>query len=162
MSLLTLTGRIAIATAVRDKADSIYLAWGSGDSAWDTTPVDVDDTLTELEDEVGRRLLTYSAFVVEDDEGEIVTPSGSYTISANPTTNLFMRFAFDTTDSPSAIIREVGLFTDGTVNDGLPPGQKYFSPAEVDDPGIMAAVERFTHFTRSPDVRQTFEFVWPF
>ena len=37
MAILTNSGRVAMAMSV--KAQDLHLAWGSGDAAWDTTPV---------------------------------------------------------------------------------------------------------------------------
>jgi hypothetical protein len=162
MALLTNAGRSGLAQAVADKADVIYLALGEGDPDWDVTPEEATVNETALVAELGRRLLTSVLFVVPDLAGEILTPSGTYSVSETPTPYLLFRFVFDLTDSPNAVIREVGMFIDSTVVAGLPAGQRYFSPAEVDDQGILLAVERFTAFTRSADVRQIFQFVLPF
>lgn len=162
MALLTIIGRSALAQAIKDKGDSIYLALGAGDADWDDTPVSPTPNETALVDEIGRRRLTDSWFVVPDQAGALQTPSGTYSVSETPTPYLLLRFVFDLTDSPSAVIREAGMFIDSTVVAGLPAGQRYFSPVEVDDPGSLLAVERFTAFTRSPDVRQFFQYVLPF
>ena len=162
MALLTIAGRSGLAQAIADKADSIYLALGGGDPDWDVTPEEATVNETALVAEIGRRLLTSVLFVVPDQAGEILTPSGTYSVSETPTPYLLFRFVFDLTDSPNAVIREVGMFIDSTVVAGLPAGQRYFGPAEVDDQGTLLAVERFTAFTRSADVRQIFQFVLPF
>ena len=42
----------------------------------------------------------------------------------------------------------------------MPPGQRYFTPADIADPGIMVAGQILdTPIVRSPSVRQTEEFV---
>jgi hypothetical protein len=41
----------------------------------------------------------------------------------------------------------------------LPAGQRYFTPANVVNPGILMVAERIPKFERSPSVRQSFEFV---
>jgi hypothetical protein len=45
---------------------------------------------------------------------------------------------------------------------GLPPGQRYFAPPEIADPGLILAAQIFTPaINRSPSVRQVIDFVMP-
>lgn len=157
MAILTLSGRAAMAAAL--KVQPIHLAWGEGDPAWDTTPAPETVDQTALVAEVGRRAATSVVYCEPDAEGEIIVPTGRFTEVAEPTNNLYMRFNFDFVDSPSASIREAAVFIGTQVIDGLPLGQLYFLPAEIDDPGIMLALERFSKFDRSPAIRQSFEYV---
>ena len=49
-----------------------------------------------------------------------------------------------------------------TLTEGLPPGQRYFTPAQVQDTGLLMAVQIVTPpINRSPSVRQSVEFVMP-
>lgn len=157
MAILTLSGRAAMAAAI--KAQPIHLAWGEGDPSWDTTPVAETVDLTALVAEVGRRAATKVAFCEPDSEGEIIVPTGRFTEVIDESNHLFMRFNFDFQDSPDAEIREVGVFMGTQIVTGLPPGQTYFLPAEIADPGILLNIERFTKFTRSSAIRQSFEYV---
>ena len=72
---------------------------------------------------------------------------------------LYFRFNFDYGDSPTEVIREVAVFANTTLQPGLPAGQQYFLPADIDTSGYMMVLERFPKFTRSNSVRQQFEFV---
>ena len=46
--------------------------------------------------------------------------------------------------------------------EGLPPGQQYFAPADIADPGLLLAAQIvLPRINRSPSVRQTVEFVLP-
>jgi len=163
VAIKTTSGRSAIAKAVLSQSATMFLAWGAGDVAWDADlgSYPVTDDMTALVAEVGRRMLTYACFATPDEGGELFTPSGNFTESADPTPYLFARFSFDTVDSPTATIREVGLFFYCTTVAGLPAGQKYFLPAQVEDPGILVAVERFVGFARTSDATQNFGFVIP-
>lgn len=157
MAILTTSGRVALAMSVANEA--IHLAWGSGNPAWDDTPVAESITETALVAEVGRRIATSVRYCTPDAEGEIIVPNGRFTESATPTNHLFLRFNFDFTDAPTASIREIGIFIGTVVNTGLPPGQLYFLPAELQSPGTLLALERIPKITRSAAVRQSFEFV---
>jgi hypothetical protein len=157
MAILTLSGRAAMAIAI--KAQPIHLAWGSGDAAWDTVPVVETVDQIELIAEVGRRAATSVKFCVPDEAGEIIVPTGRFTEVTEPSNHLYMKFNFDFADSPSAEIREAGVFTGTQVIAGLPVGQTYFIPSEIQAPGILLALERFPKFSRSSAVRQSFEFV---
>lgn len=157
MAILTTSGRTAMAVAVASKP--IHLAWGQGDAAWDTTPVPEPVSATALVDEVGRRVATSIGYCTPDPAGEIVVPTGEFTASATPTNHLYLRFNFDFADASDKAIREAAVFIGTQVIEGLPIGQKYFLPSQIADGGILLALERFTKITRSPTVRQSFEFV---
>lgn len=56
----------------------------------------------------------------------------------------------------------MGVFMDTAIKEGLPPGQRYFTPAELEDPGLLLAVQIITPpMNRSASVRQSVEFVLP-
>ena len=109
--------------------------------------------------EVGRRLVTQVQFVTEDPTGEIIVPTGRYTVSATPTRHLLFRIAYDFGDAPASVIREVALFAGTEVQAGLPAGQRYFEPGQIVAPGTLVALERITPIHRSPATRETFEHV---
>lgn len=157
MAILTLSGRAAIAASL--KAQPIHLAWGAGNAGWDTTPVVETVDQTALISEVGRVTATSVRFCVPDSAGEIIVPTGRFREVTQETNNLYMRFNFDFSDSPTAIIREAGVFVGTVTQSGLPAGQKYFLPSQVTSAGILLALERFPRFDRSPAIRQAFEFV---
>ncbi len=175
MSLATLTqsGRAAIARAIL--AQPLYLAWGSGDPAWDAMAEGDLPSLKEstaLRAEVGRRIMTSTSFCLPDATGEICVPVGimpdgsadldRYSLSESPTPYIYLRCAFDFEDSPNAIIREVGIFMNTEPVSDLAPGQLYLSPAQVADPGILLALQIVRpSINRSPSVRQILEFVLP-
>lgn len=160
MAVLQDSGRTALAEAI--KARSIFLAWGTGDPAWDTTPVPEPNDATSLVAEVGRRIVTESRFVIPDENGEITVVSGRYTTSEEPTKWLLVRFVFDFSDAPAAQLREIGVFIGTVVKPDLPVGQRYFELADIVSPGKLYALERFERASRSPSIRQTFEYVLPF
>lgn len=159
MPILPSSGRIVIAESIA--ARPLHLAWGAGDGDWLTAPSE-DSSATALQDEVARRIATEVAFVVPDPDGDIVLTTGKFSRSVEPTNNLYVRTAFDFADASSTVIREIGLFS-GTVTDsGLPPGQQYFLPAEVTDPGRLLHLENLVPIYRSPAIRESFEVVITF
>lgn len=160
MAILTDSGRAAAAAAI--KAQSIHMAWGSGDPGWDVTPVPEPADSTALVNEVGRRRVTQTLFCLPDPEGELVVPTGRFTASAEPTKYLYLRFAFDFTDASASTIREIAVFSGTVAQPSVPPGQDYLTPAEIDDPGLMVVLERIPALIRSASVRQQFEYVIQF
>lgn len=157
MAILTLSGRAAMAAAI--KSNPIHLAWGTGDPAWDTTPVPEPVDATALVAEVGRRAVTMVSFCSPSPTGEIQVPNGQFTLTNEITNNLYFRFNFDFGDAATATIRETAIFIGTQVQNGLPPGLMYFTPDQIKSPGILFVLERFPAFQRSPSVRQSFEFV---
>jgi hypothetical protein len=160
MAILTSSGRAAVAASI--KAMPLHLAWGAGLPSWDAAPEPEPVLATALQSEIGRRELTQSLFCVPDPNGEVIVPTGRFSISNEPTNNLYLRFNFDFADAAASDIREVGVFVGTVVKPGLPAGQKYFTLAELAQRGQLLALERLPKFTRNAAVRQTFEFVITF
>ena len=85
-----------------------------------------------------------------------------YKISEAPTPYLYVRTNFNFEDASNAVIREIGVFLDSVPADGLPEGQQYFTVDQISDPGLLLAAQIITpSIQRSPNVRQTVEFVLP-
>lgn len=177
MNLATLTniGRAAFVRAVA--ALPLHFAWGSGLVAWDNDPDQphLNESLVEaasLTNELGRRQVNRVGFAAPDPDGEIVIPIGRltdgevevgrYSLSEKATPTLYVRVDFEFADAGNQIIREVGLFVNTVVKAELPPGQRYFLPAELEDQGELLAIQRLDpSILRSPAVRQSFDFILP-
>lgn len=126
----------------------------------DTPPEET--TATGLLNEVGRRTVDEVLFCVPDENGDLITPTGRFTASNEPTNNLHLRFTFDFEDSPTETIRELGIMVGTEMIDGLPAGQRYFSPAEIANPGILLVLEHSVPLVRTVATRETFSFVVTF
>lgn len=161
MAILTKSGRVAIANAISKLP--LHFAWGTGDGSWITPPAE-NANATALMAEVGRRVASLWQFVVPDAAGTIIVSTGKFIPSPGnmPTSHLYVEANFDFEDAPGAEIREVALFSGTTLIGGLPSGQKYFAPPEVDDPGIMVYLENITPIYRSPAVQENFRTVITF
>lgn len=162
MGIITNSGRAAAAKAVKEQ--TLYLAWGTGGSDWSAEAPPEDELSTGLRNEVGRKALFRSLFVHPDDDGEItISEHGRYAVSTEPTPYLFLEFEFDFRDGAGETIRELGIFMGGKIKDGLPPGQSYFIPAEVEEPGTLFMLEhRETALERTTSERCHIAYVIPF
>ncbi|MFP3024587.1 MAG: hypothetical protein ACEY3K_17590, partial [Wolbachia sp.] len=207
MSILTQSGRAAIAASIKEQP--IHLAWGSGDSTWESsykvektftaggkisldhhtikdvkvytgqtiyqsnidyivdgssgaiervengaiiadsvitieytqdTPPELITSATLIK-EVGRRVVDEVLFCSGDENGELVTPSGRFKPSNVPINNLYLKFTFDFTDAANQVIRELGVMVGTKIKEGLPEGQRYFEPKDVENPGILLVLE---------------------
>lgn len=127
--------------------------------------------LTALTNEMGRRVPNIVGFVTPDDEGGIVISEGlgsdgavvttRYRMVTGPTPYLYMQVAYDLTDAPNGIIRQMG-FCGLHGQRGPAAGQRFFTPDEIDEPGLLLAVEILQPaIPRNPQVRQAVEFVLP-
>lgn len=174
MALATLThiGRAAIALAISERP--LHIAWGSGDAAWDNPDTALPSLLdaTSLVNELGRRTPGTIGFVEPDEAGDIVIPISAggegavqearYSSVSGPTPFLYVRAHYNYADASNAVIREMGVFMNTGFVEGLPPGQQYFTPADIAEPGLLLAAQIFLpRINRSPSVRQTVEFVLP-
>lgn len=158
MSILTHSGRVAITKSIAN--EDIHLAWGSGDSAWDASPQPEPIDATALVTEVGRRKASVVGFCTPNPQGDIVTTNGRFMASIEPTRYLFFRFSFDFAEGADAEIRELGVFVFTKTDPNLPPGQMYFTPDQIVDPGVLLLLERIERVPRSPSVRTTYEAVF--
>lgn len=160
MAILTDSGRAAVAQSIKERP--IHLGWGSGSADWDITQPPESIGTTALLAEVGRRKVTQSLFCVPDPVGEIVVAEGRFTVSQVPTKYLYLRFAFDFLDAPTATIRELGVFIGTQAKATTPAGQDYLLPEDIQDPGQLLVLEYIQKLQRSPQIRQQFEFVVQF
>lgn len=161
MAVLQDKGRTALARAIA--AQSIYLAWGRGMPAWDAAPQPEPSTASALVDEIGRRVVTAVQYVQPDADGAIELPDGSrYAPAAQPTKWLHVQWTFDFADAAGEKVRELGIFVGGTVVAGLPAGQRYFTAAQVVEPGYLYCLERVQPFKRGTGVRPVQQYVLPF
>ncbi len=174
MALATLThiGRAAIALSISERP--LHIAWGSGDTSWDNSGASLPSLLnaTSLVNEIGRRTPGIIGFVEPDEAGDIVIPISAggedaiqearYRSVKGPTPFLYVRANYNYSDASNAIIREMGVFLNTKFIEGLPPGQQYFLPTDIADPGLLLAAQIILpRINRSPSVRQTVEFVLP-
>lgn len=159
MPILTKSGRIVIAESIAERP--LHLAWGLGDGAW-TSPPSEDPDAVELQDEIGRRVADQVSYVVPDPVGLIVLPTGRFSLSVSPTNHLLVTFRFDFLEAQGSVVREIGVFAGTVVNTGLPPGQEYFTPAQIQAPGRLLHLENLSPIFRSPAVRESFEIVISF
>lgn len=227
MSILTQSGRAAIAASIKEQ--SIHLAWGTGDTSWESShkvektfvkgeikldhqpikdvkvvtgqktyqpsidytvdsstgvikrtensSIPVSDKITveysestppdsitsqKLLNELGRRTADEVLFCTGDENGELITPSGRFRPSNVPTNNLYLKFTFDFTDAANQVIRELGVMVGTKIKEGLPRGQRYFEPKDVENPGILLVLEHTVPLIRTAATRETFSFVVTF
>lgn len=155
MSILTASGRIAIAESI--KARPLHVAWGPGDGAWSTPPAE-NNNATGLITELGRRLATSVAFVVPDPSGTIEIPGeGFFSETLTPTNRLLVVAQFGYAEEPTAVIRQTAVFIGTEVIAGLPAGQRYFTPDQLQSPGRLLQLQNLTPVNRSAATRSRFE-----
>lgn len=113
-----------------------------------------------LMSEVGRRRANTVSFVIPDETGEIETPGGQrWRVSESPTRHLYLGAHFGFSDASDATIREIAVFTDTVTASGVPPGQLYLTPDEVEDLGCLLLLDRLKPIFRSPAETRSFAYV---
>lgn len=171
-AVLTDVGRAALAASLA--AQSLHYAWGEGDAAWDADPDANTVNLkgeTALVAELGRRPAIIG-YAEPDAEGDISMPVGlnpdnsvrmnRYRQVTGPSPWLYLRVTFDFEDAPRNTIREVGVFVGTVVKADVPPGKKYVTPSELEEPGMLLSIQRrVPPINRSESVRQAFDFILP-
>lgn len=162
MAILPNQGRVAIAYSI--KSLPLHCAWGTGDGAWTSVVPPENPDATGLMAEIGRRTVTAIDYVVPDPAGAIIVSTGTFKLSPGgaPTKWVWIRTTFDFGDASSSVIREMAVFVDTKVQAGLPPGQAYFTPGQITDPGLLLYLENQTPIFRSPAIQENFEAVIAF
>nr|VFK12763.1 MAG: hypothetical protein BECKLFY1418C_GA0070996_100176 [Candidatus Kentron sp. LFY] len=161
MAILTRAGRAAIVESLM--LQPIHLAWGTGDIAWGDDPPPAESVeATGLIQEVGRRVASDVGFAEPDDNGDIVVPTGRFARVETPTNHLYLKFQYDFEDGSEHVIRELGVFVGTQFIEDLPPGQRYFLPEHIANPGTLLVFENTLPNHRSVATRETYEFVTTF
>jgi len=168
--ILPLSGRVAIADAISRRP--LHFVWGLGDGKWldDVPPADID--AVGLMNEAGRRIISEWKFAIPDDGGSIITvqdpgspPSkGRFSLSPGnaPTNHLYVNCQFDFDDGVGLVIREAAVVTNTETVEGLPAGQRYFTPGQIAAPGFLLYVQNLTPIFRSSQTQEYFETVITF
>lgn len=157
MAILTLSGRAAIASIIKN--ESLYLAWGTGNADWDITPVTPTADDDDLEAELGRRMVQNISFCEADPGGAIEFPGGDkYSTTTDPTGMLYIRVVFAFDDEPAATIRETALFQ-GTVPATGHESDLYLAAANVQTKGLLMTLDRIPKIVRSSGNREIFEMI---
>ena len=157
MAILTKSGRVGMAEAMA--AQPVFMAWGRGDPEWGESPPGESVEATALNQVIGYRKAARVRFCTPDPEGDIVVSSGRFRISDTPTNHLYLQFLFDFNTAPDEVIREMGIYLGAQPNAGLPPGQEYFQPDELEHKGTLLLLEYRKPLYRDIGVRETFEYV---
>lgn len=173
LATVTYTGRAAIALAI--SRNPLYVAWGTGLPEWDEMKDEDLPSVVDwknLQTEIGYRIASTVGFVEPDDQGGLVVPVGRksddtieearYRQVLEATPYLYIRVNYDFGDASNSVIREAGIYMDTKVKEGLPQGQMYFTPAEIESPGMLLCAQIMRPvITRSPAQRQSLDFVLP-
>jgi hypothetical protein len=113
-----------------------------------------------LVNEIGRRVAATVEFVNPDDNGNLYTPGGQrWSISTEATRYLYVAVLFDFLEAQDETIREVGIFVDTVRKAGVPEGQLYLTPNEIEEPGYLLLLDRMAGVPRSPSKREGFSYV---
>jgi hypothetical protein len=159
MAVITMSGRAGMARSIKNSP--LYIAWGQGPISAESSNerLPEDPTQSSLAREVGRRIVDDVQFVVGDDQGALVTPTGRWTVSNVPTNNLYISATFDFENANGYTIREYGLFVNTEVSSECPPGQRYFLPTDLVSPGELLMLENCVPLIRTGDTRHECNFV---
>ncbi|ELK5289403.1 hypothetical protein Q6670_004071 [Salmonella enterica] len=161
MAILVDSGRAAVATAIMNQP--IHLAWGEGQTSWDAQTPPEETSKKGLENELGRLIATQVKYCELNSAGTIIVAGGTFKEMTTPTNYLYMRFTFNFKDEEFANIRELGIFVGTVPNANLTQAEQnaYMKKGNYTG-GQLLVLENLDKLSRSPQVRQQFEFVIQF
>lgn len=117
------------------------------------------DDVNALLNEIGRRKPASKAYVIKDPNGDIQANNFKWSQVNYPTENIFLSFRFNDDEGIGSSIYQIGVFIGAVFNSGLPAGQMYFTPAQLQDPGSLYLLENYEPFPRNTGTRPSFEIV---
>lgn len=105
-------------------------------------------TATELENEVGRCLVTGTSYVQllapnSVEQGDIALGTARYEITETPTRLILMRGRLNADEAAGDDIKEYGLFTGCEVSNSVADGAAFFPPTDIANPGEMLVADFF-------------------
>ncbi|MCF2856466.1 hypothetical protein L1286_03200 [Pseudoalteromonas sp. SMS1] len=159
MAILTRAGRTLFAQTIAQTP--IYLAWGRGETPWQSPPAE-PIVATELAAPIGYRKAKKVAFCLPNEQGDIHLQGGRFSLSEQPTQHLYCEFTFDFADGVGETVRELGLMSGTQQQPDLPPGLSYLLPEQVASSGTLLLLEHRAPLVREEGVRESFEFVVSF
>ncbi len=121
-----------------------------------------EENITSLLKELGRRIPLLKQYVTPDENGDIVANGATWSVSETPTRHLYLMFKFEATEAVDKVIYQIGLFTNPVLSSSVLPGQQYFIPSDLVDPGSIYLVDNVEPFSRPAGKREIFEFVLTF
>jgi hypothetical protein len=119
--ILTSKGHTAIARALIEQ--DYYLAWGGlavGQQPWETHPDAVDVSATTMYREVGRQKVTLKKYAYLDPNGSIVVDDKQWSLTDEPTPNIYVQFKFDANAASNEVLYQLGVWVDTLPNKDLP------------------------------------------
>ena len=164
------SGRLFLAKAVANS--TVHIALANGDPARDSQSLaqiiaETPSNANGVQSEIGRRLAS-ATYVKPDPAGTIKVfdrldkVDKLYSISPTPTTHLWVRANFANSDGQGEQLRELAVFAGGTTDPALPPGQQWFTAAQVVTPGDCYELERIERVTLDGARGASGEFVLSF
>lgn len=128
----------------------------------DTPPENVEASgLVAL---LGLRKVSLTQFVTPDPAGDVAVlidgVQTTFAVSATPTPYLHMRTLYDFADAASETIRELAIVCNSVTDPALPAEQQYFTADQVTALGRILLAQNIGALTRSPAVRESFDFVF--
>lgn len=129
-------------------AQDFFLAWGTGNAGWGSSPPEPSESDTALYAHLGHFPAT-AVYCEPDEEGELATSSGErFTASGSPTPFLFISAPYDFTHEASGTIRELALYMNADPDTGH-EAQTYLPAADLASLGELIAIQRIAPITRS-------------
>lgn len=100
-------------------------------------------TTEALINEVGRTKILNVSYVIpktdlaDPNTADINVAGGEYAISPSPTKHLLIEAVLASANAPSATVSEIGVFLGGEVDQELPAGHPFYTPAQTISPGQL-------------------------
>lgn len=117
------------------------------------------EDVSTLVHEVGRRKHSTRSYVIPDSNGMIQANGQRWTSVQYETKHICITFRFEGDEAIGIDISQIMLFINTEVDPALPPGQMYFIPSQIVDPGNAYMAENLDPFPRNVGKREQFEVV---
>ena len=160
MATFVETGHIAIATSLFK--ETFYLALGTlpkdYQKKWtvEQEPPPFNPKNDSLILPIGYKVETLKKFVKEDENGTIEALGKRWSIVDYPTRNIYLEFKLDKEDASLQTIYQTGIYIRTKLKEGLPQGQQYFLPDQIEEEGILLVAENTRPYFKNPGEIKTY------
>ncbi len=163
LSVFVAGSRIAFARFLMEQ--TLFIAVGSGNPAWDSlpdpTPEEEPLRLAELAQEsalencIGVTRVRARSFMKADPNGDIILSDGSaWSVSISDTSTLRLEGRLDIADATGETVRETGVYLGTQISEAVPSGQMFIPLADVTSLGTLIQLHRFPPIVRDGTISQ--------
>jgi hypothetical protein len=131
--------------------NDVYLAWGNSTgitNPWTNQPPDISPDITELNNEVCRRLVVEKNYIERNNYGEIDVDGIKFSLSNVPTKTILLKCRNLSSDVPDEVISQIGVYVGTKVKPEV-VAPYFLTPDQITDKGFLLVSANISPIVRN-------------